>query len=44
MDERTSSWWLGPDGAWTRHHLDAGGAALRDLQSYLVRQGRAADA
>jgi polyphosphate kinase len=46
MDERTSSWWLGPDGSWTRHHLDASGAPLRDLQTHLIRamQGRAADA
>jgi polyphosphate kinase len=46
MDERTSSWWLGPDGVWTRHHLDESGSPLRDLQSHLirVRQGRIADA
>jgi len=46
MDSRTSSWWLGPDGSWTRHHLDETGAPLRDLQSHLirVRQGRTADA
>jgi polyphosphate kinase len=46
MDERTSSWWLGPDGVWTRHHRDERGSPLRDLQSQLirVRQGRIADA
>ena len=46
VDESTSSWWLGPDGFWTRHHLDSSGAPLRDLQSHLirVRQGRIADA
>jgi polyphosphate kinase len=46
MDERTSSWWLGRDGVWTRHHLDESGSPLRDLQSHLirVRQGRIADA
>jgi polyphosphate kinase len=46
MDERTSSWWLGPNGSWTRHHLDENGAPLRDLQSHLIsgRQARAADA
>jgi polyphosphate kinase len=46
MDECTSSWWLGQDGSWTRHHLDASGAPLRDLQTHLIRamQGRAADA
>jgi polyphosphate kinase len=46
MDERTSSWWLGPDGSWTRHYQDEAGVRLRDLQSHLirVRQGRGADA
>jgi len=46
MDERTSSWWLGPNGSWTRHHLDENGAPLRDLQSHLIRtrQARVADA
>ena len=45
MDEGTTSWWLGADGAWTRHHLDASGAPLRDLQQHLiqVRQRRTAD-
>ena len=45
MDDGTASWWLGPDGTWTRHHLDASGAPLRDLQQYLiqVRQRHAAD-
>jgi polyphosphate kinase len=45
MDETTSSWWLGPDGLWTRHHQDASGAPLLDIQEYLIRsrQGRAAD-
>ena len=45
MDEGTSSWWLAPDGSWTRHHLDSSGAPLRDLQTHLIRamQGRAAD-
>jgi polyphosphate kinase len=45
MDERTASWWLDPDGTWIRHHLDASGAALQDIQEYLIRarQGRAAD-
>jgi len=45
MDEGTASWWLGADGAWTRHHLDASGAPLRDLQQQLiqVRQRRTAD-
>ncbi len=45
MDDTTASWWLGPDGTWTRHHLDASGAPLLDIQEYLIRsrQGRAAD-
>jgi polyphosphate kinase len=46
MDDGTSSWWLGPDGSWTRHHLDENGSPLRDLQSHLIRarQSRVADA
>jgi polyphosphate kinase len=46
MDEGTASWWLGPDGTWTRHHLDDSGQPLRDLQSHLIqaRQGRSTDA
>jgi polyphosphate kinase len=45
MDEKTSSWWLGPDGIWVRHHQDASGAPLQDIQEYLIRsrQGRPAD-
>jgi polyphosphate kinase len=37
MDDRTASWWLGPDGVWTRHHLDDSGAPLRDIQEYLIQ-------
>jgi polyphosphate kinase len=37
MDHGTASWWLGPDGNWTRHHLDESGAPLLDLQAYLIR-------
>ena len=38
------SWWLARDGTWTRHHLDADGKPLRDLQSYLLeRRGYLAD-
>jgi polyphosphate kinase len=46
MDPGVASWWLGPDGRWTRHHLDADGAPLTDLQQYLIRfrQSRPADA
>jgi polyphosphate kinase len=42
MDESTSSWWLGPDGAWVRHHLDPDRKPLRDLQQHLIqtRRGR----
>ncbi len=45
MDPGTSSWWLAGDGNWTRHHLDADGQPLNDLQDVLIRarQGRAAD-
>ncbi|MER7796286.1 RNA degradosome polyphosphate kinase [Microbacterium sp. NPDC096154] len=32
MDERTSSWHLGPDGVWTRHSVDDDGKPLVDLQ------------
>jgi polyphosphate kinase len=37
MDDGTASWWLSPDGTWTRHHLDDSGAPLRDLQEHLIR-------
>ncbi len=40
MDPRISSWWLGPDGTWTRHHLDASGAPLTDIQDLLIRSRR----
>jgi polyphosphate kinase len=45
MDETTASWWLDTDGIWTRHHLDASGTPLNDIQEYLIRtrQGRGAD-
>jgi polyphosphate kinase len=45
MDDTTSSWWLDSEGTWTRHHLDASGAPLNDVQEYLIRtrQGRGAD-
>jgi polyphosphate kinase len=38
MDEGTSSWWLAGDGTWTRHHRDADGKPLRDLQQYLLQR------
>ena len=46
MDPSVSSWWLGPDGSWTRHHLDESGEPLIDLQEHLIwfRQGRPSDA
>jgi polyphosphate kinase len=44
MDSGTASWWLGPDGTWTRHHLDDSGAPLIDVQDQLTRaRGRSAD-
>jgi len=39
MDPGTSSWWLGPDGVWTRHNGDADAPAL-DIQSHLMRSRR----
>ncbi|BDV31337.1 RNA degradosome polyphosphate kinase [Microbacterium terricola] len=32
MSDTTSSWHLGEDGVWTRHHLDEHGKPLNDLQ------------
>jgi polyphosphate kinase len=44
MDDATGSWWLAGDGTWTRHHLDAEGKPLRDLQQYLLsRRGHPTD-
>ncbi len=45
MNEGTATWWLAADGTWTRHHRDAAGNPLRDLQQYLIDRlrGRAAD-
>ncbi len=44
MDDATSSWWLAGDGTWTRHHQDANGKPLRDLQEYLLgRRGHLTD-
>jgi polyphosphate kinase len=45
LSDSTASWHLGGDGTWTRHHLDADGQPLRDLQAELVdakRRRRAA--
>jgi polyphosphate kinase len=38
MDPQISSWWLSVDGTWTRHHLDADGNSLTDIQDLLVKQ------
>jgi polyphosphate kinase len=40
MDPQISSWWLGPDGTWTRHYLDADGRPLTDIQDVLVKARR----
>jgi len=46
MDDATASWWLGPDGTWTRRHIDDSGKPLLDIQSHLIqsRRWRTADA
>jgi len=37
MSDDTQSWWLGPDGTWTRHARDEEtGTPLRDLQEELI--------
>ncbi len=36
MDDATSSFHLGSDGSWTRHHLDAEGQPLGDLQTVIA--------
>jgi polyphosphate kinase len=36
IDDGTASWWLQPDGNWERHHLDADGEPLLDLQAALI--------
>jgi polyphosphate kinase len=40
FDDGTASWWLEPSGKWVRHHLDAAGEPLRDLQETLVAAKR----
>jgi polyphosphate kinase len=46
MDPGVASWWLSPDGTWTRHHADESGKPLIDLQEYLIqhRQDRTVEA
>ncbi|MEU6344376.1 RNA degradosome polyphosphate kinase [Streptomyces sp. NPDC046977] len=34
--DETSSWWLGPDGEWTRHSTDAEGRPLPHIQEMLI--------
>ncbi len=36
MSDETSSWWLEPDGQWTRHSRAADGALLQDMQNVLM--------
>jgi polyphosphate kinase len=38
MADSTSSWHLGAEGEWTRHHVDADGAPLVDLQEKTMAQ------
>ena len=41
MSDETSSFHLGADGGWTRHHLDEHGVPLQDLQTVVAeRLGR----
>ncbi len=37
FSDQIAAWHLGPDGAWTRKHLDPDGNPLTDLQEYLIR-------
>ncbi len=45
MSDQTTSWWLGPDGEWTRHMVGENHKALSDLQdrtmAYIQRRRRA---
>ena len=36
--EGTSSWWLEPDGSWSRHTVNDAGEPLIDLQDYVMHQ------
>jgi polyphosphate kinase len=40
FDDRTASWWLSSEGEWERHHLDADGEPLRELQEMLIATKR----
>ncbi len=36
FSDQVATWQLNAEGSWTRHHLDADGSPLRDLQEYLI--------
>ncbi len=38
MSDDTSSWWLEPDGTWTRHSVAEDGTLLADMQNVLMKQ------
>ena len=38
MSDDTSSWWLEPDGTWTRHNRAQDDAPLQDMQNVLMKQ------
>ena len=38
MSDTTSSWWLGPEGEWTRHSADDDGKPLVDMQDRTMSQ------
>ena len=38
LSDDTSSWWLEPNGEWTRHHRAEDGAPLADMQNVLMKQ------
>jgi polyphosphate kinase len=40
FSDTTASWWLNPDGTWTRHHRNQNGEPLVDLQHHLVATRR----
>ncbi len=40
FSDTTASWWLAPDGSWTRHHRNQNGEPLVDLHHHLVATRR----
>ncbi len=38
MSDATASWWLGPEGEWTRHSVTEKGTPLADMQNVLMKQ------